>query len=176
MLSLVEQWCLLILSTWILLPSWVLAHLNILLLLKNLSILILYTSFTLIWHFKIISRVLGKDINISLDHFAHLLHLSCEGVDIYNVDLHEFDYLDSESALTTFLLLHDDEYPALVRNEEVKYYTLIAQVLTKIVFYNLLQKSEEYSHAQGSAPLLIYCLLKGIRVNILKLIVDYMAS
>ena len=28
------------------------------------------------------SRVLGKEINISLDRFAHLLHLSCEGVDI----------------------------------------------------------------------------------------------
>ena len=28
------------------------------------------------------SRVLGKDINISLDRFALLLHLSCEGVDI----------------------------------------------------------------------------------------------
>ena len=40
------------------------------------------------------SRVLGKDINISLDRFAHLLHLSCEGVDIYNVDLHEFEYPD----------------------------------------------------------------------------------
>jgi len=27
-----------------------------------------------------ISRVLGMDINIFLDRFAHLLHLSCEGV------------------------------------------------------------------------------------------------
>ena len=26
------------------------------------------------------SIVLGKDINISLEKFAHLLHLSCEGV------------------------------------------------------------------------------------------------
>jgi len=57
----------------------------------------------------------------------------------------------------------------------VKYDTLTTQVLAKIVFYNLLQKSGEYSHARGSAPLLIYCLLKGIRVNISKLIVDYMA-
>ena len=32
------------------------------------------------------SRVLGKHINIFLDRFSHLLHLSCEGVDIYNVD------------------------------------------------------------------------------------------
>ena len=69
-----------------------------------------------------------------------------------------------------------DDNPVLVRNEEVKYYTLTAQVLTKIVFYNLLPKSREYSHARGSAPLLIYCFLKGVRVNIPKLIIDYMAS
>ena len=71
----------------------------------------------------ITSRVLGKDINISLEKFAHLLHLSCEGVDIYNVDLHDFDYPDGKSALTASLLLHNDDNPALVRNEEVKYYT-----------------------------------------------------
>jgi len=121
------------------------------------------------------SRVLGKDMNISLEKFAHLLHLSFKVVDIYNVDLHDFDYPNGESALTATLLLHDDDNPALVRNEEVKYYTLTAQVLPKIVFYNLLPKSGEYSHARGSAPLLIYCLLKGI-INIPKLIIDYMAS
>ena len=87
------------------------------------------------------SRVLGKDINISLDKFAHLLHLSCEGVDIYNVDLHDFEYPDGESTHTAPLLLHDDDNPSLVRNEEVKYYTLTAQVLAKIMFYNLLSKS-----------------------------------
>jgi len=84
------------------------------------------------------SRVLGKDINISFEKFTHLLNLSCDGVDIYNVDLHDFEYLDGESALPASLLLHDNTNPALVRNEEVKYYTLIDQVLTKIVFYNLL--------------------------------------
>ena len=112
---------------------------------------------------------MGKDINISLERFSHLLHLSCEGVDIYNVDLHEFEYPDGEFALTASLLLHSDENPTLVRNEEVKYYTLTAQVLAKIVFYNLLPKLGLYSHTRGSAPLLIYCLLKGIRVNIPKL-------
>jgi len=64
----------------------------------------------------------------------------------------------------------------LVRNEEVKYYTLTAQILAKIVFYNLLPKLGEYSHARGSALLLIYYLLKGIRVNISKLIIDFMVS
>ena len=112
------------------------------------------------------SSVLSKDTNISLDRFAHLLHLSCKGVDIYNIDIHDFEYPDDESAIISSLLLHDDDNPALVRNEKVKYYTLTAPVLTKIVFFNLLPKSVEYSHTRGSAPLLIYCLMKGIRVNI----------
>ena len=102
--------------------------------------------------------------------------MSYEGVDIYNVDLHDFKYLDGESALTTSLLLHDDDNPALVRNEKAKYYALTAQILAKIVFYNLLLKSGEYSHTRGSTPLLIYYLLKDIIVNISKLIIDYMAS
>jgi len=121
-------------------------------------------------------RVLGRDINISLYKFVHLLHLSCEGVDIYNVDLHDFAYPDGESAHTDSILLHVDDNLAFVRNEEVKYYTLTAQILAKIIFYNLMPKSGEYSYVRGSAPLLIYCLLKGIRVNIPKLIIDYMTS
>ena len=72
-------------------------------------------------------RVLGRDIDISLQQFARHLHLSCEGVDISNVDLHDFEYPDGESALTASTLLHDDNNPGLVRNEEVKYYTLTAQ-------------------------------------------------
>jgi len=104
------------------------------------------------------------------------LYLSYEGVDIYNVDIHDFEYPDGEPSLNASLLLHDDDNPGLVRNEEVKYYTLTSQVLAKIIFYNLLPKSGEYSHAWGFAPLLIYYLLKGIRVNIPKLIFDYMAS
>jgi len=73
-------------------------------------------------------------------------------------------------------LLHDDDNLALIRNENVKYYTLTTQILVKIVFYNFLPKSGEYSNARGSAPLLICCFLKGIRVNIPKLIIDFMAS
>ena len=119
------------------------------------------------------SRVLGKDIDISLQQFVRLLHLSCEGVDIYNFDLHDFEYPDGESAHTASTMLHDDDNPSLVRNEEVKYYTLTVQVLAKIVFYNLLPKLGEYSHARGSAPLLIYCLLKGIRINVPKLIIEH---
>ena len=91
---------------------------------------------------------MGRDIHIFLDKFARLLHLSCEGVDIYNVDLYDFACPDGKSAHTASILLHDDDNPALVRNKEVKYYTLTAQVLTKIVFYNLLPKSGEYSYVK----------------------------
>jgi len=119
---------------------------------------------------------MGINIKISLEKFACLLYLSYEGVDIHNVDLHDFALPDDETALTASQFLHDDENPAQVRNDEVKYYTLTTQVLAKIVFYNFLPKSREYSHARESAPLLIYCLLKGIRVNIPKLIVDFMLS
>ena len=67
-------------------------------------------------HNHLKSRVLGKDIDISLQQFARLLHLSCEGVDIYNFDLHDFEYPDGESAQTASTLLHDDDNPGLVRN------------------------------------------------------------
>jgi len=50
-------------------------------------------------------------------------------------------------------------------------YTLPAQILSKIIFYNLPPKSGEYSHAHGCAPFLIYCLLRGIKVNIPRLII-----
>ena len=64
---------------------------------------------------------MGKDINISMEKFAYLLYLSCESIDIYNVDFHDFEYLDGENAFTASLLLRGDENLALVRNEEVKY-------------------------------------------------------
>ena len=44
------------------------------------------------------------------------------------------------------------------------------------MFNNFLLKSGEYSHARSCAPLLIYYLLNGIRVNISHLIIDFMLS
>jgi len=125
---------------------------------------------------RIRSRVLGRDIDLSLQEFALHLHLPCEEVDIFNLDLHYFQYPDGESALTASTLLHGDDNPGLVRNEKVSRYTLIAQVLAKIIFYNLLPKSGEYSHARGSVPLFIYCLLRGIRINVPKFIISFMTS
>ena len=69
---------------------------------------------------RVRSRVLGRDIDISLQEFADLLHLSCEGVDVYTFDLQDFDYPAGESALTASTLIHGDDNPGLVRNEEVK--------------------------------------------------------
>ena len=60
--------------------------------------------------------------------------MSCEGVDIFNMDFNGFEYPDDETALTTSCLLHDDNNSTLGRNEELKYYALFAHVLAKIVF------------------------------------------
>jgi len=124
----------------------------------------------------ILSIVRNHDIKIFLEVFARFFLLSCEGVDIFHFDLEDFNYPKDESPLTTTKLLHNDDNPALVKNEEVKYYTLTAQVLTKIVFCKLLSKSGEYSHDRGCAPFLIYRILQGIRVQIPKLIIDFMLS
>ena len=113
------------------------------------------------------SRVKNIDSN-TLEVFARILHLSCESADIFPFDLDDYEYFDDEIALIASQLLHDDNDPTLVKNEVVKYYNLTAQILAKIVFYNLLPKSGEYSHAKGCDPLLMYCLLRGIRLNIPK--------
>ena len=50
--------------------------------------------------FHIQSRVKNVSINISLDNFIHIFKLSCVGVDIFNLDLHDFEYPDGKTALT----------------------------------------------------------------------------
>ena len=119
------------------------------------------------------SHVKNIDIDISLEGFTTILHLSCEGVDVFHFD---FNVKNIETTLIASWLLHDDDNPGLVKNEKVKYYTLITQVLAKIVFFNLIPKLGKYSHARSYAPLLIYSVLKGIRVNIPKLLIDFMLS
>jgi len=104
------------------------------------------------------------------------LHLSCGGVDVYTFDLHDYEYPDGESALTASTLIHGDDNPGLVRNEEVNKFTLTSQVLAKFIFYNILSKSGEYSNARGPVPLIIYCLLKGIKIDIPHFIATHMAS
>ena len=109
-----------------------------------------YNLFFVDNHIK--SRVKNADINISLERFARIIKLSCDGVEIFYFDVHDFKYPDGESALTASHLLHDDDNSDLVRNEEVKRYTLSAQVLAKIIFYDLLPKPREYNHVCGCAP------------------------
>ena len=87
---------------------------------------------------RVKSRVLGRDIDIPLDQFADLLHLSSGGVDVYSFDLQDFEYPAGESALTASTLIHGDDNPGLVGNEEVNKFTFTTQVLAKFVFYNIL--------------------------------------
>jgi len=74
---------------------------------------------------RIQSRVLGRDIDLSIGRFAEILHLSPGGADVYTFDLHTFEsYPDGESALTASTLIHGDDNPGLVRNEVVSQFTL----------------------------------------------------
>ena len=57
------------------------------------------------------------DINITLERFTQNFQFSSESVDVLNINLHDFEYPDSETALTSSRLLHDDENLTLVRNE-----------------------------------------------------------
>ena len=82
-----------------------------------------YTNFVFEGN-RVKSRVLGRDIDISLARFADLLHLSYGGVDVYTFDLNDFEYPNGESALTVSTLIHGDDNPGLVRNEEVNKFTL----------------------------------------------------
>jgi len=52
------------------------------------------------------SRVKDFDINISLEEFARMLHLSCEATDIFDLDFDDFEFPVGEIALTTSQLLH----------------------------------------------------------------------
>ena len=99
------------------------------------------------------SYVKNVDIDTSLEKFARIYHLSCEGADIFHLHFDDFECPHGETALSASRLLHDNDNSTLVNNKEVKYYILTAQVLAKIGFYNLLLKLGEYSHAQGCAPL-----------------------
>jgi len=40
---------------------------------------------------RIKSRVKNVDINISLERFARIFKLSCESIEVYHLDLHNFD-------------------------------------------------------------------------------------
>ena len=74
------------------------------------------------------------DIDISLERFTRIFHLSCESADIFNLEFDDFEFPDDESALIASWVLHDNDNPGLVKHEEVKYYTLTTKFLSKIEF------------------------------------------
>ena len=63
------------------------------------------------------SRVGDYNVNAPLNVFACVLHLSCDGVYIYDFDLEDFKYPDNEFPYTTSHLLHNNDNPALVGND-----------------------------------------------------------
>ena len=55
-------------------------------------------------HIKSLAK--DVDINIFLERFARIFKLSCDSVEIFYSDLHDFEYPEGESALTVSRLLH----------------------------------------------------------------------
>ena len=96
-------------------------------------------------------RVGCHDMKIPIRIFARVLHLSCDGADIYDYDLEDFGHSENESPHATSRLVHNDDNSVLVKNK-VKYYTLTAQVLAEISFYNILLKSGEYCSSPHLLP------------------------
>ena len=62
------------------------------------------------------SRVKNVDY-ITLEQFSRIFKLFCEGVEVYHLDLHDFECLHGENALTASHLLHDNDNLGLMRNE-----------------------------------------------------------
>ena len=118
------------------------------------------------------SRVKNVDINISIEHFTRIFKLSYDVAKIFYSDLHDFKYPDSESALTTSRPLHDGDNIALVRNEEMTAICFALRSLLRSFFIisYLNQGNIVMSEVVSPAHL---CLLKGIRVNIYHLIIDF---
>jgi hypothetical protein len=61
-------------------------------------------------------------------------------------------------------------------NEDIFLYTLQAQIIAKVIFYNLVPKTGEFDRARGCVPILIYCILKEIPVNIPLLILSQICA
>ena len=76
------------------------------------------------------SRVGKTDLNLHLDVFAKILKLGNVRVDIFEHNLLSFDqYAENESYVSASALLHGNDNPTLIENEEVKHFTLISQIL-----------------------------------------------
>ena len=49
-------------------------------------------------------------------------------------------------------------------------------MFAKIIMLNILPKFDEYGKVRGCITLLIYCIMKGLLVNLPKLIFDHMIT
>ena len=118
------------------------------------------------------SRVCGIDIKMTFTEFANFLGMPLTGLKISPYSLRSFEkYPDGHSLESIDECLHDAPIEDMY-NEDIHLYTLLAQIIAKIIFLNLVPKTGEFDHARGCVPILAYCIMKGIPVNIPILILD----
>jgi hypothetical protein len=117
------------------------------------------------------SRVHGIDIKMSVKDFADFIGIPATGLKILPDSLRSFDFPEGHSIESLSECLHGTPVQDMY-NEDIHLYTLPAQILAKIIFHNLVPKTGEFDRARGCVPILIYCFLQGIPVNIPRLILD----
>ena len=65
---------------------------------------------------------------------------------------------------------------ALISIEKVSFFTSQSKVISKVIMHNIVPILGEFVHARGCIPLLIFCILESIYVNMFQLIFDQMTS
>jgi hypothetical protein len=121
------------------------------------------------------SRVYGVDIKMTVKEFASFLDIPATGLKILPYSLRSFKFPEGHSIESLSECLHGMPVQDMY-NEDIHLYTLQAQILAKIIFHNLVPKSGEFNRARGCVPILIYCFIQGIPVNIPRLIIDQLCA
>jgi hypothetical protein len=121
------------------------------------------------------SRVSGIDIKMSFKEFATFIGTPATGLTIFADSLRSFEFPEGHSIESLSECLHGTPVQD-VYNEDIHLYTLPAQILAKIIFHNLVPKTGEFDRARGCVPILIYCFLQGIPVNIPRLILAQISA
>ena len=72
------------------------------------------------------------------------------------------------------MLIQNNDNHRLTLNDKISLLTLPCQSIAKIIMLNILPKSANYGKARGCITLLIYCIMKGLSINLPKLVLDNM--
>jgi len=107
----------------------------------------------------LISRLCGKNVCISCEELAHVLEISFGGLDLTKTTLENFSYSEGQSIESASALIHGDNNTCLKTNENVVHFTLLCQILAKIIIHNIMAIAGEFGKAIGCITSHMYCVL-----------------